>query len=616
MEYNSVSHADLRVLFPGQNGPGSPGQSSPLAYSLAAGLQGETVLTTLQSGVEGVQVFQVFRNPVVRVVINGQEQPQQASEVARELERGFLLEMSPEGQINAIYMQAGAGGFSQDFARTVLAVLQFVFPTEPPANGQSWTVQEEDRTGLYLARYRIVSASVPGHRGWIELLKSKLRYLPETPEPAAQDLPGRTQTQKKVVPQMDLKARFDLESGRLASLRGTETQDTLIQGKTVAHSETTLRLVRLSSETVPAIELNRLRKLSTWLKENSPLLALFTRRSRQEIESNIQRSELGTATLQELMEKLKALGNTSLDPDKQQAAETPVYLKFKAMVYLHPESCTQLEKTLIAAETSSPAFRIVSGALGAVGHHQAQAALAHAIQARPNDTTALPALIAALGGVPQPTPETESAVRAVAVGSSDPNISGAAILALGSMAKNLAGKAPKRAAGIVDFLMQRAEASRSEEETQHLLRALGNTASSRALPLLERFAAAPSPALRAAAVDALRFITLPQVDELLRHALAADQDARVRLEAAFALGFRKPSIESFEAQKKQLAAESDEKVRVALLNNLAKMVPQFPSARSVLEHSAANDPSDYVRKVAAGLLQQMGGSERKPKART
>lgn len=161
----------------------------------------------------------------------------------------------------------------------------------------------------------------------------------------------------------------------------------------------------------------------------------------------------------------------------------------------------------------------------------------------------------------------------------------------------------------MDFLMQQAEASHSEEQTQHLLRAIGNTGSSRALPLLSRFASGPSPVLRAAAVDALRFISLAQVDELLLHVLTSDQDARVRLEAAFALGFRKAGRQSYDAQKTHLATEGDEKVRAAILNNLAKMYKQFPDVRSVLEQSAANDPSEYVRKVAAGLLQQMSGPD-------
>ena len=123
-----------------------------------------------------------------------------------------------------------------------------------------------------------------------------------------------------------------------------------------------------------------------------------------------------------------------------------------------------------------------------------------------------------------------------------------------------------------------------------------------ALPLLTQFTKSDTPAIRAAAVDALRNIPQPQVDPLLRQVLAEDTEARVRLEAAFALGFRKTSAESFTMQKKALATEADDKVRGAILDNLAKMNKQFPEVRGILTRAAKDDPSEYVRKEAAGLL--------------
>ena len=103
-------------------------------------------------------------------------------------------------------------------------------------------------------------------------------------------------------------------------------------------------------------------------------------------------------------------------------------------------------------------------------------------------------------------------------------------------------------------------------------------------------------------MDALRNIAQPQVDPLLQHLLLTDVDPKVRLEAAFALGFRKTRLESFNAQKKALAAEKDAKVRGAILDNLVKMHRQFPEVRGILARAAKEDPSEYVRKEAAGLL--------------
>jgi hypothetical protein len=250
----------------------------------------------------------------------------------------------------------------------------------------------------------------------------------------------------------------------------------------------------------------------------------------------------------------------------------------------------------------------VSGALGAIGNREAQAALVEAITARPQDSAALASLIATVGGAPHPTAESEKAMYQIALNATDANVSGAAILALGSMARNLARTEATRSNGLIEFLLERASAAGPSEQTQAALQALGNSASNRALPVLTKVASDNSPAMRATALDALRNIPEAQVDPLLRKSLATDAEPRVRLEAAFALGFRKTSLESFNTQKKVLATESDEKVRGALLDNLAKMYRQYPEVRSLLAHAAKDDSSEYVRKEAARLLEQLQAS--------
>ena len=259
---------------------------------------------------------------------------------------------------------------------------------------------------------------------------------------------------------------------------------------------------------------------------------------------------------------------------------------------------------LAKAEINSPTFRVLSGALGAIGHREAQAALVEAITARPQDSAALASLIATLGGAPNPTLESEKAMCQVALNAPDPNVRGSAILALAACARDLARARIRPVNALIEFLLQRASATGPSEQNLAALQALGNSASSRALPVLTKVASDDSPAMRAAALDALRNIPQPQVDPLLRKTLSTDADP-VRLEAAFALGFRKTSMESFNTQKKVLATESDEKVRGALLDNLAKMHGQYPEVRRMLARAAKNDPSEYVRKEAARLLERL-----------
>lgn len=600
LEYQSNSRADLHALFEGQNVGQTP--ASGLSYALTATLQGEVEITTTYASGDRVENFYVFRAPAVRLVVNGNDQTAQANEASATLAQGFLVELNHEGKVTGLYLSPQAGKFSQDFVRTLLATMQFVLPEDSPQEPGSWTTTEADRNGPYIARYRITKSagSAPDQ---LVIHKNKLRYLAVYATMTGENLPGKSDARKKVTPKMDFEAHFNSNTGQLTSLIGKEVLDTAVEDKDVAHSETTLRLTHVAPPKLSATEKDGVIKVAAALKENSSRLTVFAVKSRTDIEGNIQRTELGSATLADLMGQLNSLPTApAADPNAQQALETPVYLKFKALIYVHPESCVELGQVLARANVFTPAFRILSAALGAVGHAQAQAALVHAISARTQDSTALVGLIATLGGAPHPTTESEKTLRELALNAPDPNVDGSALVGLGSMARSLAATESRRANSILDVLLQRAEAAGPSEQRQAALQALGNSASSRALPLLTTMINGDSRPIRAAAVDALRNIPQPEVDLLLRHVLSADSDAQVRLEAAFSLGFRKTSVESFNLQKRVLATEADDKVRGALLDNLAKMHRQFPEVRSILAHAAKQDTSEYVRKEAAGLL--------------
>jgi HEAT repeat protein len=253
------------------------------------------------------------------------------------------------------------------------------------------------------------------------------------------------------------------------------------------------------------------------------------------------------------------------------------------------------------ADPKGPTFTIVAGALGSIGHRQAQEALIAAIQARPADWPALANLIPTLGAMPSPILAAEDAVRELATSATDSNISTTAWLALGSMANNLSHRSASRSATLVDQLLRRARATKSDDEAQIAIEALGNAASIRSLPFLSQFSLNSSKRLRAAAFDALRSIHSPQADAILLRGLG-DADGETRLEAAYALGFRKISAQSFAAQKKALLADSNDKVRAALLNNLWKARGVFHDGSELVSHAAESDASEYVRKVAKGLL--------------
>jgi HEAT repeat protein len=247
-------------------------------------------------------------------------------------------------------------------------------------------------------------------------------------------------------------------------------------------------------------------------------------------------------------------------------------------------------------------MQVLTGALGAVGNPEAQAALVSAIKARPTDWPALSMLIPALDEASVPTLLAEETIQELGRQSQNPDIASTAQLTLGSMARNLAETSPERATSIVDSLIKQIDSSASADTTRQLLLALGNAGSAQAYPTVVRFMTDSSPALRGAAASALRWVASDRVDAQLTSVLTSDPEATVRREAAIALGFRQMTNDSFEAQKRAFLADQDDKVRLTLLRNLWKAQQAFPEALKLVKGAAMNDASQDVRKAATDIL--------------
>lgn len=182
-----------------------------------------------------------------------------------------------------------------------------------------------------------------------------------------------------------------------------------------------------------------------------------------------------------------------------------------------------------------------------------------------------------------------------------PNPRVMARLTLGTMARNLAERAPSRAARIVGEIERQLLAAPSKEEARLGLMALGNAGSARALPTTLRFLRHPSPSLRASAVASLRWIDDPRAFAWLTRGLKSDPAVEVRAAAADALSFREPTGESVAAQQSAFRKEKVESVRLAILANLGRAKDAFPTLREWLRQTAARDRSPNVRKAAAAL---------------
>ena len=515
--------------------------------------------------------------------------------------RGILVGMTKAGRMTSIRLDPATETFSRDFILAVLGATEFVLPEGGQNGTRTWSAQEEDRSGRYLANYHSASIATPyasdGGGGPI-IVKTKSRYLPGRAPGSQGQMPGQVPAKRVVVPSGSFEMHFDTNRGRMISVQGKEIQDTSVADAKVSHGETSLMMNFLSGRALSSTEAAGLRQLAATLEAHGVRFALYNAPSPLEVQTSIQRSALGSETEDSLVRQLQ-----SVEASGERSDQTGLYLKFKALIYLHPETSERLGKLLGAASSKGPTFEILAKALGAVGDADAQTALIAAMQARADDWPALANLIPTLASVPLPTPEAEEWLRHLAATSQDANIATTAILALGSMAHNLAREPRTRSARLVKVLIQLEESSKSEDQTVATILALGNTESLQALPLLEKVAASPVARLRATAMDALRSIPSPSVDSLLQHGLRDSEDA-VRLEAAYALGFRKMTSTAFAAQQKALLVEKSDRVRVSLLTNLWSARSRFNMAQKLVQEAAETDSSEYVRKTAQTLLLQ------------
>jgi HEAT repeat protein len=596
LHYESNAHADFRVLFQNQK-PQAPAQSSSLVYTVSAELNGQWVETIVDADTSRFRTLYVLRNGKARLMVNDRDQAAQAETIVANLARGIVVERSPDGKALAVYMNPATDKVSSDFALSLFGETEFLLPAG--GGTSTWQSHEEDPTGAYSARYQILGSASPADRSGqnpartVAIRKTRLQYLLE---PSESSLPGQTPMRKQAIPSGSLEAHFDPESGDLTSLSGTGTQDTIIEEKKVAHSVTTVGLSRIAEKAAAQEELTELRHVAGFLEDAGSRLSLYTKPSPQEMQQSIQRTQLGEETLESLLQQLDAV-----EASKTSSDQTELYLKFKALVYLHPESCGRLGGLLANASAQGPTFAILTRALGSIGNAQAQAALVAAINARPGDLVAVSNLIPTLAETPDPSVAAEAVIRQLSTGPADDSISATALLALGSMAHGLAKKSPARSSKIVHDLLRQTTVNQPEGHTHDLIEALGNTQSAVAIAALTAFTKNPAPQLRAAALDALRFMRSPGVDGLLLKGLG-DADGTPRLEAAYALSYRKMTAESFAAQKKALLADDNEKTRAVLLSNIWKSQQQFPEARVLVKSSADHDPSEYVSKLAKGML--------------
>jgi len=599
IEYRTSAEADFHSLFEdtGKN-PGREAQEPALlAQSTSTVLQGDLLATVIEAGPDRLFCAYRLAHPSVRLEINGSEAPSPAESVAATLGRDIFVRISPQGRVLEVLMGPGADGLAKGFALAFISQIQFVLPEATRSGRRRWEVEEEGPNGRYSARYTKTDSC--GEKNLSDLPKGQKAFRKVKTKyflAGANERSVLPRLPLTISPEGGLAVIFDAKKGHVEAMSGSETERISVSDREVARVRSSLSLRHIKTESIPSSEHDEMRQDFAALRAVTDFVPLTVAISEEESELAVQQTALGQATLDSLLEEMEQAETES------QEQNTGLYLKFKALAYLHPETSAALGERLAGSPPTSLAWDVIAGALGAVGHPGAQAVLAGLIWTKRDQPKLASGLVQSLALVRLPTEQAERALRELAEVSADDSLRSGALFGLGSMSRRLKEFESARADRIVDELLSLIREGMPEGELDTVLKAVGNSGSIRALPTFRKYAKHPSASLRAAAAAGLRFIKGPGAERILARRLSVDPDESVRSAAVLAFGFREPTRQAMKAHLRAVEKDASESVRLAALMNLGGMARRYPEVLTVIRRIVEIDPSENVKKTAGTFL--------------
>jgi len=602
--YTNSSNFDFGALFKGSQSNSESENNAVVgaAQTIKTSVKGDFVSTVLEATKDCAVMAYTFRRPSITLNIDGRDQIEESLKIQSSLRENVYAVLNPQGKVLSVWLNPDLDRVCQNYIRALLGISQVVLDNTQAGHTQKWTIKEEDPNGIYSALYEIQKDQDRDNTDSVSsdlliIRKTKVEYFQKPDQVQC----GVVEAPCIIKPYGNIIIKYNITKGLSTSLEGTENQEVFVSGKRIAYSSTNLQMQYFATEVLQKPDLKSVRNDFKNIKQRTLATSLVLEVSDQTSEEIIQCAKLGKNTLNDLLVELSNAERTV----KKNYDDTDLYLKFKALIYLQPEYCPDLEPILFNSDPNSLSMRLLAGALCSVGNPAAQSVLVRTIKRRDYDWSVLALLIPALGDVDTPTKETEAIINDLANNSKDPNISSMARLALGLIAKNLADDDPDRSVKIVKYMINKLENSKTLSAQREFLLSLGNSRSALALSAIKNYISDDSPNLRATSVSALSWINSDEADSLLVQTLLFDADSTVRVVAAQALGCREISPALYEFQKKVLFSEKAQTVRMAILDNLSNVKDKFPEAEHLIRQIAEDDKSIEVRKVALNIIKKI-----------
>ncbi|OJH36469.1 HEAT repeat domain-containing protein [Cystobacter ferrugineus] len=501
------------------------------------------------------------------------------------------VELGADGKVRSIHFDPRMSPLGQNLVRDMLS-LRSMHLSLPARDGASWTSDEEDFNGRYSAPYTLafpeegLARVTKGPRTYAATGASKLTKV----APLVRSLPS---TGGEWV--------LELDTHQPRSLRSHVEVELVASSRVIGRSLSHLELTPPEQAVVATVDVRQLQEsFQARTARGVRPGDLAARDADARIEERIQREELGSDTWSSLLEKA---GEAS--PDRAR-----LFLKFKALFLLHPETCRDASALLAMSDgPHDTTFQLVAGALVSAGTPEAQHALVAAIDATRDRTPHQRTLSGLLGTLSHPNEDAESVLHSLVKGHAQAEVRDTARLALGNVARSLQGQEPQRAERLIQDSVAYARSAESQPERILALQALGNTGATQGLEVIEQTVRDPDVSLRRTGASALRFIETEQAERLLLELVTRDASESVRGEAVSALSFRTLSAGTVAELLQRVRQDPSESVRQLLVKVLADEAPRHAGVLSTLEEVSRTDASAAVRKLATLVLLRLNASE-------
>jgi len=490
-------------------------------------------------------------------------------ELRLRLSRRFWATYRSDGGLLAIHFYSDVSPSDRNLLQMIATELQLV---RPDSARPSWTAQERDGAGEYVALYAMPQ---PHH-----VIKRKLKYVYTD---GVADGPAES-------------VHVAIEQSSVTFLLSSDGRVQAADGTSRMRME--LSLDR-SGELVAVTEIHVVNLRSTRAPE---LIGSLARALPSVTSSSIVTHRLDPAEAQALADDRLIEGHTieslltaafAKDTD-----DSSLPGRLIALFRRRPDAAS----AAVALLTKNGAQRRLTNALGSAGSLAAIAALR-----RLSDDSTLPDdlradAVIAFVQMQNPTAEVMR-IPYELISDSSPLIRSAARMISGALARAGRSAYPTEA-GAIDASLSALYRNASEAPQRiELLGALGNSAGPSVVPIIEEALRDPLVPIRAAATRALRLAPGSEVDRLLANVITSDHDASVRASAIFAARFRRP-LPTPLADALLLTARTDaiDYVRSDAVAVLRANPTASPSIRKTLALIAGSDTNAGIRRQASQAL--------------